>query len=171
MRMKANLLNSFAAGLLVSAGICGIVYFSQKDPVEKNEQTTAKTPTEEEMKESLSTAGYIILTDSEWDEQIATVEKEAQAKVQKEQKEQDGQAEKAEKNENENVVYRTIVNVAPGMTSIDVGNALVQGKIIDSARTFFDEVEKRGLSNDLKPGTFELDSNMTLDEVMKIIFK
>ncbi|WP_019156779.1 hypothetical protein [Robertmurraya massiliosenegalensis] len=166
--MKANLINSFAAGLLVSAGVSGIVYFSQSTPKESIDQESVKAPTEEEMKMSLSDAGYIILTDAEWDEQLATLEKEAEAKVQQTQKEQ---TEQSEQQDNGEVVYRTIVNVASGMTSIDVGNALVHGKIIDNAMTFFNEVEKRGLANDLKPGTFELDSNMTLDEVIKTIFK
>ena len=49
--------------------------------------------------------------------------------------------------------------------------ALVQAKIIDNAMTFFKEVEKRGLENDLRPGTFELDSNMSLDDAIKTIFK
>lgn len=155
--MKANVITSFAAGLLLSAGVCGIVYFSESKPVEKKSEKIVEMPSEEEMKNSLSTSGYIILTEAEWDQQMAAVQKE-------EKPEQEPQKE-------EKVVYTTIVNVASGMTSIDVGKALVQGKIIDNAKTFFNEVEKRGLSNELKPGTFELNSGMTMDEVIKTIFK
>ena len=155
--MKANLINSFAAGLLISAGVSGIVYFSQSTPKEKTDQVTAKSLTEEEMKTSLSNAGYVILT-----------EKEAEAKDQQNQKEQ---TDPSVKQDNEKVLYRTVINVASGMTSIEVGNALVQGEIIDNAMIFFNEVEKRGLANDLKPGTFKLDSNMSLDEVVNTIFK
>lgn len=166
--MKANLINSFAAGLLISASVCGIVYFSQSTHKEKNDQVTANSPTKEEMKESLSNAGYVILTKTEWDEQRAVADKETEAKSQQTQKEQMDQS---EKQDNEKVIYRTVINVTSGMTSIEVGEALVQGEIIDNAMTFFNEVEKRGLANDLKPGIFKLDSNMSLDEVINTIFK
>jgi hypothetical protein len=157
-QMKANLITSFATGLLVSAGVCGIVYFSQSPEVgEKSNKPVVEVPSVEEMKTTLSTSGYIILTEKELEEELAAV--------------QPVEEPKKESSKEEEIVYRTIVNVAPGMTSIDVGNALVHGKIIDNARIFFDEVEKRGLSNQLKPGTFELDSNMTVDEVVKVIFK
>lgn len=43
------------------------------------------------------------------------------------------------------VVYRTIITVSPGMTSINVGEVLVRANIIDSAREFFNKVENRGL--------------------------
>lgn len=161
--MKANLITSFAAGLLVSAGVCAVVYFSEPAPAEKDAKKSVEAPKEEEMIQSLSTSGYIILTNEEWNKQLAAIEEK---EAEKKQPEKEANAEEKEK-----IVYRTIVNVAPGMTSIDVGNALVQGKIIDNARTFFNEVEKKGLANELKPGTFELDSDMSLEEVMNIIFK
>lgn len=164
--MKANLINSFAAGLLISASVCGIVYFSQSTPKEQTDQVTAKSPTKEEMKTSLSDAGYVILTKTEWEEQQAVAEKEVEG-----QQTQKEQTDESEKQDNEKVIYRTVINVASGMTSIEVGEALVQGEIIDNARTFFNEVEKRGLENDLKPGIFKLDSNMSLDEVINTIFK
>lgn len=158
--MKANILSSFASGLLVSASICGAVYFSEPKSSEKKSEKETQPPTIEEMKMALSSSGYVIMTDKELDEQLAAAQpkKEVAKETKQEEKE-------------EAVVYRTIVTVASGMTSIDVGRALVQGKIIDNAKTFFNEVEKRGLSNELKPGTFELDSTMSLDEVVKTIFK
>lgn len=158
--MKVNILSSFASGLLVSASICGAVYFSESKPTVTNSKKEIQSLTVEEMKNKLASSGYVILTDQELEDQLAAVKAPEPAK----------EPEKKEEKEEE-VVYRTIVNVAPGMTSIDVGRALAHGKIIDNAKTFFNEVEKRGLSNELKPGTFELDSSMSLDEVVKVIFK
>lgn len=149
-------MRSFAAGLIVAAGVLAAVYYS--GPTEETKAQAPKSLTEEEMKTALASSGYVILTEEELNEQLAAVEK----KVPKQE---------PAKEQQEKVVYRTIINVATGMTSIDVGNALVQGKIIDNAKTFFNEVEKRGLSSELRPGTFELDSNMTMDEVIAIIFK
>jgi hypothetical protein len=167
--MSAKVMSSFAAGLIVAASVCGAVYFwgpvdsapakAAATPAEEGTATeVAAPPTEEEMKELLTASGYIVLTEEEWKTELAAVQP----------------AEKQEappQEEKEIIVYRTIVNVASGMTSIDVGRALVQGKIIDNALEFSREVEKRGLSNKLRPGTFELDSKMSMDEVMSIIFK
>ena len=167
--MKANVMASFAAGLLVASGVCGAVYFlSPNEEVTVKEEEaviepeTVEAPTETEMKDLLATAGYVIYTQEEWDEQLAKVKAEAEANK---PKNDDGDEAK------EKVVYKAILNVSSGMTSIDVGEALVQAKIIDNAMTFFKEVEKRGLENDLRPGTFELDSNMSLDDAIKTIFK
>lgn len=154
--MKANLINSFAAGILLSTTICGIVYFSQS-----SDETDQKTLTKEEMKTTLSEDGYVVLTETEWNEQLAAAKQEAQ-----------GNNQTAQTNTgNEKVVYRTVINVSKGMTSIDVGKALAQGGIIKDAKTFYKEVEKRGLDTKLKPGMYKVDSSMSLDEIIKTFFK
>lgn len=170
--MKPNVITSFAAGLLISGAVCGAAYLSEQtssdekvDKVDETEKVTAEV-SEEEMKNSLADSGYIILTNEEWERQLAMTEENKVETSEEQEEVKEPQAEPKEV-----IVYRTIVNVASGMTSIDVGNALAKGKIIDSGKTFFNEVEKRGLANKLKPGTFELESNMTMDEVISIIFK
>ncbi|WP_053362926.1 hypothetical protein [Bacillus sp. FJAT-27251] len=166
--MSAKVMSSFAAGLIVAASVCGAVYFwgpgksapaeAASTPAEEVASAEAAVPTEAEMKELLVASGYMVLTEEEWKTQLASAEQAAKQGA-------------PPKEEKETVVYHTIVNVASGMTSIDVGRALVKGKIIDNAFDFSREVEKRGLSNKLRPGTFELNSKMSMDEVMKIIFK
>ena len=63
-----------------------------------------------------------------------------------------------------------MVPVSSGMTSIDVGYILKQGKIIESATQFFIEIEKRGVDNKLSPGVYEVDSEMTIDVIISTIF-
>jgi cell division protein YceG involved in septum cleavage len=150
--MKAKLLISFATGLLVATGILGAMYYL--DPSEVSGKQIINHPSNEEMKNSLTSAGFVILTGEEHAEITAK-------EVNPEPEEKDVGT----------VIYRTYLNVSSGMTSIDVGKALEQAHIIDKAMTFFNEVEKRGLSNKLRPGTYELDSQMTMDQVMKVIFK
>ncbi|MCM3670628.1 hypothetical protein M3181_16820 [Mesobacillus maritimus] len=180
--MTAKGLRSFAAGLIVSAGVCGAVYFlapsdavshestkkaaeeepkveAQEQPVEE-EVIVAEQPTEEDMKTLLSSSGYVVLTQEEMDAQVAEAVKSAEKEV----------AEKA-KDGDQSVVYKTVLNVATGMTSIDVGKALQQGKIIDNSMDFYREVEKRNLENELRPGTFTLDSEMSMNDVINTIFK
>ena len=57
------------------------------------------------------------------------------------------------------------------MTSIDVGDVLKQTGIIDDSFAFSKEVENRGLSSGLKPGIYEVNSEMSLDEIIAAIFK
>jgi cell division protein YceG involved in septum cleavage len=171
--MRANVMNSFATGLLVATSVCAGVYFfgtsessTSTEASEVNEVTetnetetqTAEVPSEKEMKDLLTTAGYIIHTEKEWEENLAKIE----ANQDKANASEDGK---------EKVVYKAVLNVSQGMTSIDVGKALVQANIIDNAMTFYNEVEDRGLANELRPGTFELDSEMSLDEAINTIFK
>ena len=154
--MTAKSMRSFAGGLIVAAGVCGAVYFF--GPGETTSSQTADQPSVAEMKSLLTSEGYIIHTEEEWNEQVAAInEKEVTAKVGTE----------ATK---EKIIYRTIITVSKGMTSIDVGKALQKTKIIDKWFEFSKEVEKRKLESDLRPGTYKVESDMTMDEVIKAIF-
>ena len=64
-----------------------------------------------------------------------------------------------------------MISVSSGMTSIDVGDVLKQTGIIDDSFAFSKEVENRGLSDGLKPGIYEVNSEMSLDELIAAIFK
>ncbi|EDL62466.1 hypothetical protein [Bacillus sp. SG-1] len=86
-------------------------------------------------------------------------------------KTEDNSAQEQEKSNEEKVVYRAILSVSTGMTSIDVGNALEKAKIIDDGMDFYKEVEKRGLENELRPGTFEFESGMSMEKIISIIFE
>ncbi|WP_050613865.1 hypothetical protein [Bacillus testis] len=156
--MTANTLRSFAFGLLVATGICGAVYFLTPDA--SDDKSTQKTVqlSEEEMKDELSSQGYIVLTNDQLKDQISAAQEKESDK-------------KTENQESDKVVYRTMLTVTSGMTSIDVGNALANAHVIASSKEFSDLVERRGLSQALRPGTFEIQSDMTLEQVIAVIFK
>ncbi|MDF0728534.1 hypothetical protein PY093_18020 [Cytobacillus sp. S13-E01] len=157
--MKPKIIISFAAGLILAASVSGAVFYAEPNKGTRQTDATTEIPSEEEMKDLLASAGYVIHTEEEWKEQLATVE----AVETKEEAVKDVKK--------ETVIYRTMLTVSQGMTSIDVGRALQQANIIDNALDFFKEVEKRGLANDLRPGTYEIDSEMTLDKIMSTVFK
>jgi hypothetical protein len=166
--MTANSLRSFAGGMLIAASVCGAVYFFGSSDVV---QTQAEEKMSiDEMKTTLAAEGYFIYKEEEWQEQLeyvaAEAYEEAEASIA-------SQGDEETEETNETVEYRTklILTVSSGMTSIDVGNALVRADIIDNSMAFFNEVEKRGLANSLRPGTFEITSDMSLDEVISTIFK
>ncbi len=166
-------LRSFAGGLIVAAGIIGIVYLSGGS----GDSTSVRTMTEEEMKTTLVEKGYVVKTEEEWNQQVAAIDT-AQAEVDKAKAEANKNAdtEKTEPTEpaapagDEKAVYKTIVNVSSGMTSIDVGKTLETAKVIPSGFEFSQEVERRGLSSKLKPGVYEIESNMNIDQILSVIF-
>lgn len=164
--MMTNSLRSFASGLLIATTLIGAVYLFGPEKAESTEQPaeTAKTKelTEEEMIQQLASKGYVVHTEEEWNNQKAAAKNE---------KTEDNSAQEQEKSNEEKVVYRAILSVSTGMTSIDVGNALEKAKIIDNGMDFYKEVEKRGLENELRPGTFEFESGMSMEEIISIIFE
>ena len=113
-------------------------------------------PSEAEMKSLLASKGYVIKTEEEWNKQLAAV------------KDTSVQSKEATK---EKIIYRTVLSVSSGMTSIDVGKALQRARIIKSGIQFSKIVEKRGVENNLRPGTYVVESGMTIDKMISIIFK
>lgn len=164
--MRFNLLSSFAAGLFIATSICGVVYFSDNKgeaPKTASKTTVSTTstkiqPSEKEMKNTLTAAGYIVQTKAEYDKNI----KDAKASKQKGATENNGSS--------KNVTH-IIINVTDGMTSIDVGKMLESAKIVPNAFNFSKDIESKGLENNLRPGTFEVDSGMSYDQIVSTIFK
>ncbi|MGE7587713.1 hypothetical protein [Peribacillus sp. NPDC101480] len=154
--MTSKSMRSFAGGLVVAAGLCGAVYFF--GPGEAT--GTSEKLSEDEMKESLASEGYVIHSEKEWEDQIA----EAQSIKAEAEKE-------AVKEPTEKIIYRTVLTVSKGSTSIDVGKNLQRAKVIKNANEFSDAVEKKGKANGLRPGTYVVDSAMTTEKIISIIFK
>jgi len=151
-------MRSFAGGLLVATGLCGAVYFF--GPSEATSTQTTEQLSKDEMKDLLSSEGYVVHTEKEWEEQLA------EAKSSKDKAETEAKAETQEK-----IVYRTVLRVSKGMTSIDVGKNLQRARVIKSGQDFFNEVEQRGVENHLRPGTYVVQSDMTTEEIISVIFK
>lgn len=169
-----SVLRSFAGGLIVAAGIIGIAYLSGG----ADGKATVKKMSEDDMKAELTEKGYVIKTEEEWNEQLKAIDRaqaeaeKAKAEAKKNADNKKAEAEKpAESSGEEKVIYRTVVNVTSGMTSIDVGHTLETAKIIPNALEFSQEVERRGLSSQLRPGIFEIESGMTIDQIIGTIFR
>lgn len=168
--MTPNSIRSFAFGLLIAAALCGAVYFNGPAEAAKDTKTVEKTPkieklSEEEMIDQLTSKGYVVQTESEWNKELAAAKKSAGKEV-------TTKNEKKDKPETEEkVIYRTILNISSGMTSIDVGNELKRANIIEDPFQFSKEVEKKGVATRLRLGIFEINSGMTTDEIISIIFK
>ncbi|MFF5396245.1 hypothetical protein ACFY5J_02485 [Peribacillus butanolivorans] len=152
--MTSKSMRSFAGGLIVAAGLCGAVYFF--GPSEVTETQTSEKLSEDDMKDLLSSEGYVIHSEKEWEDQLAETK---------------SIKDKAKTETTEKVVYRTVLKVSKGSTSIDVGKTLQRAKVIKNAKDFSDEVEKKGKANGLRPGTYVVDSKMTTEKIISTIFK
>ncbi|AXN37267.1 MULTISPECIES: hypothetical protein [Peribacillus] len=152
--MTSKSMRSFAGGLIVAAGLCGAVYFF--GPSEATGTQTSEKLSEDDMKDLLSSEGYVIHSEKEWEDQIAETK---------------SIKDKAKTETTEKVVYRTVLKVSKGSTSIDVGKTLQRAKVIKNAKDFSDEVEKKGKANGLRPGTYVVDSEMTTEKIISTIFK
>jgi hypothetical protein len=166
--MKFNVVSSFAAGILVASTICGAVYFTEDPVVSKaaskpteTEHKTVAQPTETEMKDQLLAAGYIVQPKADYDKTLESAKKAA-AKV---------TTDSAANTNSQKIAYRAFISVTQGMTSIDVGKMLVKSKIINDAFKFSQDVEKKGVEKNLRPGTFVVDTEMTNDQIIATIFK
>ncbi|MBU8878120.1 hypothetical protein BGM26_03820 [Bacillus sp. FJAT-29790] len=164
--MKAKSMRSFAAGLIVAAGLCGLAYFS--GPSGKATTQTSEKLSVAQMKSLLTSKGYVIQTEEELNEQISAA---VAANVNVKEKPAEKPSANPSEKPTDKIIYRTMLTVSSGMTSIDVGKALERAHIIDSAREFSNQVEKRGLSSRLRIGTYEIESEMKIDEILSTIFK
>jgi len=161
LQMRINYLTSFAAGILITTSITAAVYFTEDTNTSKAAAKPAKEAkvqvTEEEMKAKLEAAGYVV---------------QNQAEIEKENaKAADAQQAAAEQAEPKQVTTEVVINVTEGMTSIDVGEMLVNAKLTENAFDFAKNIESRGLTQKLRPGTYTVNSAMTFDEMVAAIYK
>nr|WP_309099477.1 hypothetical protein [Fredinandcohnia onubensis] len=167
--MTAKTLTSFASGLLLASAVCAVVYFT--GPQQATSSGSEEKPTVEELKGQLAAEGYVVHTEEEWNNAIAGAKNTE--KVKEQPKEEGKEEVKEEKKEEpaEPVVHKTVITVSEGMTSYEVGKALISAKIISGdAWDFANLVEKKGVAKYLKLGSHEINSNMTTDEIIATIF-
>jgi hypothetical protein len=158
--MRINLVTSFAAGILIATSITGVVYISDSSHVSKAADKTVKQNlSDSEMKDKLSSAGYVVQTKADYDKALSNAKAAAK------------KAEPADSKPASKVVNQVVINVAMGMTSIDIGRTLQSAKLIPSAVKFQMDVHKRGVEKNLRPGTFVINSSMTYDQIIATIFK
>jgi UPF0755 protein len=61
--------------------------------------------------------------------------------------------------------------VSRGQGSVEIGRALRQAGVVDSINRFRDVAQERGLDGSLKPGTYRLETGMSIDAVLEVLAK
>jgi hypothetical protein len=160
--MRINLLSSFAAGVLLATTISGAVYFTEKSDAPKvaaAKETKPAKASAKDPKQELESKGYVVLTKEEYDTNIKNAEEAAK-----------GQTPPANP-EPATTVTKLVVNVSEGMNNIDVGRMLLQAGFIENAFNFSKDIEARGLQNKLRPGSYNVDSGMSYDQLIAVIYR
>lgn len=163
--MRINLLSSFAAGILISTAICGTVYLYGKSHDSNASANTNGTPktvsvqlSQNEMKNRLTSVGYVVQTKEEYEKNMKSVK-------------QSGKSNTPKDNKQNPPVTKVFLNVTDGMTSIDVGYLLKDANLIPDAFKFSQDIQNKGVENNLRPGTYTVTSQMSYDQLISTIFK
>lgn len=176
--MRINPITSFAAGILLTTSILGGVFLStDKEPVKVKEEDAKQEESlsEDEMKAILESKGYLVqLPEEEQTEEQAEseenqAENEGNTESQENADEEKQEEEQAEEKEEEPV--EVVIKVESGMTSIDIGEKLREANLIDmDPFSFSKDIEARGRQHNLYPGTYTVNSSMSYDEMIDILF-
>ncbi|GLB58204.1 hypothetical protein [Cytobacillus sp. NCCP-133] len=149
---------AFSFGILITVLIMGTVYFFDRDDASPNMQKGV-----EAAKQLVIQEGYMVLTQEEYanlQEKIKNASKPETA--QKEQKTGKAQEEPSSS-------YQ--LEIVSGMTPGEIAEQLKNKNIVNDAEEFGRYLEEYGYSKKIQLGTFELSSQMSYQDIAKLITK
>ncbi|MFS0751434.1 hypothetical protein [Oceanobacillus sp. 1P07AA] len=171
-------IRAFAVGLFTSALIILIVFFLVQDS-----QTPIEDVKAEELIPVLEDQGYAILSQEEYisysvngndsDNKSATNhesedEDTVESKEETENNKEDEEENSEEESEQDSAVEYKLT-VETGMASSEISDILENEDIIESASDFNNYLEDNDYAINVKPGTFELSSDMSHFDIAEVI--
>lgn len=180
-------MRAFSIGLFTSAIILLIVFYLAHDP-----EVTLEDVDPENMIPILEDQGYAVLSQQEYIAFSVSDEEEGNNSENDESEEDNEQNSEEESNEDEeqnnddensneeessndeeaseeSSVVEYSLTVETGMASSEISDILESEDIIDNASDFTDYLEDNDYSISIKPGTFELSSDMSHYEIAEAI--
>lgn len=155
--MSSKKLQSFASGLFIATAALGGMYYFVDRPAEIHiEDEHTDTPTVQEMKVHLEQEGYVVLPKEEVD-----MNKEDE----KNEIEEDEQATETQP------VYMMVLQITKGMTSSEIAEQLIAGRIISDQKAFLDLVSKKDAAQSFQIGEYELSSDQSIEEILATLTK
>lgn len=157
--MTKNGLRGFAAGLIIATFILSYVYYFQSDRTDASQNDTI---TESDIENYALEHDLVILTEEEF----------KNLNVEKEQTKEDKKKEdKKEEPKEEEKVVKVNFEISPGMSTDDVASKLHESKLIKKKSDFTNYIKKNKLESAIKAESYKLNSEMTVEEIAKIVTK
>ncbi|WP_079708497.1 hypothetical protein [Paraliobacillus ryukyuensis] len=161
-----QILRSFALGLLTATVLLGVFYMLDNDKELKDNQTG--TLSTEEMKQELEAQGYTV-------EGIAEQQPEEENTADQKQKDQDQENDNEETSPSEEQqtppkeirIYS--LHIESGMTISEIAGVLANASIIEDENALISFLNKNDYATSIQIGTFELTSEMSIDEIAATI--
>ncbi|SLL32665.1 YceG-like family [Mycobacteroides abscessus subsp. abscessus] len=162
--MKKQSLRSFAIGMLLSASMLGSYYFYQES--KSQEQFSINVP---DATTFLQKEGFIILSDSEYNDMQKTIEqsKQDQAKSDVEANEKKQEESKEEKQE----IYSYTLKVKSGMSISSIAELLYENKIIKDPKNLETYLIDNDYHKKIQVGSFRLTSEMSNKKIAEKLTK
>lgn len=156
--MTKNGVRGLASGLLIATIVLSyfFYYHGENDKTKPSEQAQEKSSdsiSENEIKAFADQNDMIILTETEYNEL------------------KDNAGQEAEEPQEEKVIYQLLLDVPSGTSSQEVAQRLEKTKIIDNAEAFMKDLKAKNLETAVKQGSYQLNSNMSIDEIIAIVTK
>ncbi|WP_017728332.1 endolytic transglycosylase MltG [Halalkalibacterium ligniniphilum] len=151
--MSRSGLRGVAGGLFLGTILCATAYYFFE---ESNAQTTAPSHTvsTDEMVLTLEEKGYLVLTEDELAAQQETLIDESSPSQSEHQS---------------TIIYAMTLSIEPGMSSQQVANRLARGNVIKDESEFLAYLSSHDLIHSLRVGTYDLTSEMSLEEIADAI--
>lgn len=158
------IIRSYALGLLTAVLAIGAVWVSEH--TEKDGKPNNNTMTPEEAKELLSEHEFHVLAREEWEHY-----QELKDTYEPFNKTNPDEKQKANTDKEAGKPQHFLLMIEPGMTSSDVSERLLKGKIIDDQNAFNQYLIDYGYSTSIQVGEYTLTPDMTFEEIAKTITK
>lgn len=160
-------LRGFATGILLSTSILGITFlaggYSKTEESPNNEQKVEIT--DNDIEAYLEENELVTITKDEYDQLTQQVEKNDEENTSVDENNNPEQNETEDKEK----VIKLNLTIKSGMSTGEVANTLKEAKIIDDEQKLIDYLEDNNLVTDVKAGTYEVNSDMSIGEVAKTI--
>jgi uncharacterized protein YlxW (UPF0749 family) len=152
--MNKQSTRAFAAGLFLSAIILIIFSYYDEDNADP--------------KDLLTDQGYVILTEEEAkqrNEEVSNLQEQVETLTKNNSETQ----EEKKAGDNDTAANTITLTVSPGMTPIEIADTLESSGIIRNASDLNSYLVNSGLADKIQIGEYQLDSDMTLEQISTIL--
>ncbi|WP_442594937.1 hypothetical protein [Neobacillus sp. D3-1R] len=161
--MNKRSVRAFSLGIILAVSLLGWFYFNlDQKPKEKN-------LTVQDAKKMLESENYLIFSSKEYEADKAKTIADTIEKNKQEWKQSTKEAKKEPATQKTTIRYH--LEVVSGMTSNDIVDRLYEAEIIKDPDEFQHFLDDHQYSTKIQLGVFEVTSDMSLEQIAKIITK